>query len=79
MRDLIRNERRAELALEGLRYFDLLRWDLARTLLSGPVQSAQEFNKIIDSRSYSDRDKLWSLPQSELDLIPTLRPNNSGY
>ncbi len=79
MRDLIRRERRCELALEGLRYYDLLRWDLARTLLNGPVMSAAEFNRTIDSRSYSDRDRLWSLPQEEMDLVPSLKPNNSGY
>lgn len=79
MRDLIRRERRCELALEGLRYYDLLRWELARTRLNGLVMSAAEFNLTVDSRSYSDRDRLWSLPQEEMDLVPSLKPNNSGY
>lgn len=34
MRDLIRRERRVELALEGKRYFDLIRWELAEVNLN---------------------------------------------
>ncbi|WP_235298707.1 RagB/SusD family nutrient uptake outer membrane protein [Portibacter marinus] len=35
LRYIIRNERRAELAFEGLRYMDLIRWRLAHEVLSG--------------------------------------------
>lgn len=34
MRDLIRRERRVELAFEGKRYFDLIRWEIAETNLN---------------------------------------------
>ncbi|HRP32607.1 MAG TPA: RagB/SusD family nutrient uptake outer membrane protein [Agriterribacter sp.] len=34
MRDLIRRERRVELAFEGKRYFDLIRWELAEVNLN---------------------------------------------
>ncbi|KAA0993828.1 RagB/SusD family nutrient uptake outer membrane protein [Dyadobacter aurulentus] len=37
MRDEIRRERRVELAQEGFRYFDLIRWKIAETELVKPV------------------------------------------
>lgn len=35
--DLVRRERRVELAMEGLRYWDVKRWDLGPTVLNGPI------------------------------------------
>jgi len=35
LRPILRNERRVELALEGIRYWDLLRWGIARDVLKG--------------------------------------------
>ncbi len=35
LRELLRNERRVELAFEGIRYWDLLRWDIAKDVLKG--------------------------------------------
>ena len=40
LRELLRNERRVELAFEGIRYWDLLRWKLAETVLVGEVWGA---------------------------------------
>lgn len=37
LRKIIRNERRVELASEGLRYFDLVRWRLAKKALTGKM------------------------------------------
>ncbi len=34
--DLIRNERRIELAAEGRRYDDIIRWRIAETVLNEP-------------------------------------------
>ena len=80
MRDLIRRERRCELALEGLRYYDLLRWDITDTSLNGPIVSSVETGSItVDNFVFTERDRLWSVPQSQLDLVPSLRPNNPGY
>lgn len=41
-RDLIRRERRVELAFEGLRYFDVQRWDLGPTALTGPLYGCRQ-------------------------------------
>ena len=87
---IVRDERRVELALEGLRYFDLIRWINYKDsksqgvidLLNGAVYGAKELNggrQIDEFKFNSSRDILWSLPLSETQLVPTLLPNNSGY
>jgi starch-binding outer membrane protein, SusD/RagB family len=35
LRNILRNERRVELAFEGIRYWDLLRWGIAKEVLNG--------------------------------------------
>lgn len=40
LRELIRNERRVELAMEGIRYWDLLRWGIAHEVLSQKIWGA---------------------------------------
>ncbi|WP_343558783.1 RagB/SusD family nutrient uptake outer membrane protein [Sphingobacterium sp.] len=40
LRAALRNERRVELALEGIRYWDLLRWDTAKDVLNGDFYGA---------------------------------------
>jgi len=39
LRDFIRNERRVELAGEGLRYFDIIRWRIAQQTLNRTIYS----------------------------------------
>lgn len=40
LRPILRNERRVELAMEGIRYWDLLRWGIAHEALNGDVYGA---------------------------------------
>lgn len=79
LREMIRNERRSELALEGLRYFDIIRWKAGTTYLSGQIKSCKEKEMTIASYTFTSRDYLWSVPQTEMSLVPSLRPNNTGY
>jgi starch-binding outer membrane protein, SusD/RagB family len=37
MRTIIRQERKVELAMEGLRFFDIRRWKIAPTVMQGPL------------------------------------------
>jgi len=37
LRKRVRNERRVELAFEGLRWYDMKRWNIAGTVMNGPV------------------------------------------
>ncbi len=40
LREIVRNERRVELAMEGIRYWDLLRWGIAHEALSQKIWGA---------------------------------------
>ena len=85
-RELIRRERRCELALEGLRYFDLIRWNLGTTLLNRTMYGARmggvsnnEYVEVDTWQFRANRDGLWSLPFLEMNRAPAIRPNNPNY
>ena len=65
LRDIILNERRHELALEGHRFWDLLRTGKAVTVL-GPL-------------GYTDKYKLLPIPQSQIDLSQGRLLQNDGW
>ena len=83
LQNTIRRERRVELALEGLRVFDIRRWKTAETALNGYPHGAKYGDAGVDNgyirldkRSFNkDRDYLWAVPQSEKDLNPALGQN----
>lgn len=83
LRQLIRNERRIELAMEaGLRIHDLRRWKIAEDVLNGPVHGApygspsDDIGRILAQRSFNpDRDYLWPIPLAERDLNRNLEQN----
>lgn len=84
MRQTLRRERRSELALEGLRWFDIKRWKAGTEYLNGYVYGARfaEGNNYIRLDNYKfdeSKDYLWSVPQSQMDINPNLKPNNPGY
>jgi hypothetical protein len=90
--DVVRYERRAELAFEGLRYFDIERWNLGPTSLNGPVLGSQlgSVNTAngnvtwdtgyiqVDTRVFNaSRKYLLPIPQSEIDISHWAQ--NVGY
>jgi len=86
LQTIIRTERRCELALEGLRVFDIRRWKTAETVLNTPPHGAKFGDASIDngyirlnSRIFNkNRDYLWAIPSVEIDLDPNLS-QNPGY
>jgi hypothetical protein len=86
LRKIVRNERRVELAFEGLRWFDLKRWKIAigaDGTMNGPVLGAflSPGNYInAGSRSLTDKDYLRPIPQAQIDLEGSdILTQNSGY
>ena len=86
LRTIIRRERRAELAFEGLRIFDIRRWGTAETVLSKPVRgikvSGGAFNRdpdgyiIVENRTFaSPKHYLWPVPTFESDQNKNLGQN----
>jgi hypothetical protein len=87
MTNIIRSERRAELALEGLRTDDIRRWKTAETVMNGYAHGAQfsgdpsTDNGFIraQKRTFNpNRDYLWPLPSNDVSLDKNLT-QNPGY
>lgn len=92
-RDLIRRERRVEFAIEGLRRFDIQRWDIGATVLNGTVYGSRlgtvdmstpetvnwEDGFIqMDFRVFRpELNYLFPIPQSEIDVSGWAQ--NPGY
>ena len=70
MRAEIKHERKVEFFMEGTRYFDLLRWRDAETVLLQVTNEARSFNP--------GTHYLWPIPQFAIDQSPGLT-QNPGY
>lgn len=57
--DAIKTERRLELAFEGFRFLDLIRWGDASTILKN-----QGFNK---NGNFAEKHKLYPIPAAEVN------------
>jgi len=85
MRDVIRRERRCELVMEGLRIHDIRRWKTAESVLNGNPHGARfadngTSNLVLDARKFNkNRDYLWPVPQSQIDINPNLKPQNDNW
>lgn len=77
MRELIRLERRIELAFEGLYYSDIRRWRTAEVVNNGPIYNYE--GNVITNRTFNkDRDYLWPVPFVQIQENPELT-QNPGY
>ena len=94
LREIVRRERRIELAFEGLRLFDLNRWGITSEALNRNVLGMRITddpnnyigNIIIDENGYyikykhvyAEHNRLWPIPQRERDINSNLT-QNPGY
>ena len=69
LRDAIRHERRIELAMEGERFFDIVRWGIADSVLHAAGKSNFDVT----------RDALLPIPQTQIDLSKGVLHQNPGY
>jgi hypothetical protein len=72
MRSRIRHERRIELAFEGLRLYDLLRWHTAKEILNAVTDSPVSYH-------FDDKFYKWPLPQTEIDKSNGTLVQNPDY
>ena len=81
--NIIRNERRCELAMEGTRIDDIRRWKIAETVLSGWLHGAKYGDVSVDNgylrvqqRTFDPaKHYLWPVPPSERALNGNLTQN----
>lgn len=77
LRQIIRHERRVELAGEGLYYYDVRRWKIAATALNTDIFNNKD--QKIDFRRYAaNRDELWPVPSVAIQQNTALT-QNPGY
>ncbi|WP_353130693.1 RagB/SusD family nutrient uptake outer membrane protein [Parapedobacter pyrenivorans] len=77
LREVIRLERRIELAGEGLYYNDIRRWRTAETVNNGPIYNSA--GVAIQNRSFNkDRDYLWPVATISIEQNPNLE-QTPGY
>ena len=85
MTSIIRRERRAEFAMEGLRTDDIRRWQIAESVMQGYAHGARFGDPSVDNgyirvqqRQFdAARDYLWPIPAAEISLDNNLTQNNS--
>ncbi len=90
LRDLIRRERRVEFAIEGLRWFDIQRWQIGPQVRAGDVYGARlgtvdastgalslTADRIFVEKRTFDPAKhyLWPVPQTQRDIDKNLSQN----
>jgi len=81
LRNIIRRERRCELALEGTRLFDIRRWKTIETLMNGTPHGAKfatnntEYIKLNARKFDPNRNYLFAVPQSQRDIDKNLTQN----
>jgi hypothetical protein len=83
LRDVVRSERRSELAMEGLRVFDIRRWKTAEVVLNGWAHGAKFGPASVDNgyiranqRSFdAGKAYLWPIPRDERAVNPNLTQN----
>lgn len=86
--DALKKERRWELAFEGLRYFDLMRWGDAADALAAQEGVAIK-NKGIDTEMkafgggyrarYEATGGFWAIPESQIQLSDGVLTQNEGW
>jgi hypothetical protein len=86
LRSVLRKERRVEFAMEEHRLFDIRRWKIAEEVMSGSVygilnywnseHSDYDEHVLVEERQFDpQKDYLWPIPQSEMDINEQLYQN----
>ncbi len=76
LRQFIRNERVVELALEGSRYMDIRRWNIAPEVMTTIYDLN---NGIAQTRIWDNKLMLMPIPQKEIDNAHGVLKQNPGY
>jgi len=86
-REAVRREWRVEFAFEDHRFWDVRRWNIGQAT-QGRIDGVEitrsggksEYKRMtVETRTWSARQNLFPIPQSELFCNPNLNPQNTGW
>lgn len=75
-RKAIYAEQRLELAMEGFRFFDLVRWGLAEKYINLFIKQDSKFRNYLGGSVFQKKHEYWPVPQTQLDLQPDVLIQN---
>lgn len=78
-RNAVRFERRLELAMEGHRFFDLVRWGIAKQTLESYFNFEGQKFAYLRGLTYETRDDYFPIPQEQIDRSQGTLKQNQGY
>jgi hypothetical protein len=86
-REAVRREWRVEFAFEDHRFWDVRRWDIGQST-QGQIDGVEitrnggkfDYKRVtVENRTWTSRQNLYPIPQSELFNNPNLNPQNTGW
>ena len=86
-REAVRREWRVEFAFEDHRFWDVRRWDIGQAT-QGQIDGVEitrsggksDYKRMtVETRTWTARQNLFPIPQSELFCNPNLNPQNTGW
>jgi hypothetical protein len=84
-RNAIRHEIRLEFAMEGLRFFDLVRWGIAGQVINNYLNIESSIMQYLKGRTFiPGQNEIWPIPQIQIDISMDENGNsvlkqNPGY
>jgi hypothetical protein len=89
MKDLIRRERRVELAFEGHRFWDIRRWMIAEQTIGGALRGVNVVKNangtfsytpiVVENRTWNNKLYYYPIPQSEITKSNGVLVQNKGW
>jgi tetratricopeptide (TPR) repeat protein len=78
-RDAVRFERRLELAMEGHRFYDLVRWGILKQTIESYSAFESQFLPNYRGITIGEEDNYFPIPQEQLDRSNGILKQNPGY
>lgn len=79
-RQALRWERRLEFAMEGIRFFDLVRWGVADETLNAYFETEEEKRQYLTEAQFQEgRDEYLPIPQQQIDFSNGLYKQNANW